>query len=106
MSLDVHLTINDEDVYSANITHNLIKMADEAGLYSILWGPEEMNLTKAYQLVEPLRLGLKILKSEPERFMKLNASNGWGKYENFVPFVEKYLEACLEYLNADISVSR
>ena len=34
------------------------------------------------------------------------ATNGWGMYEHFVPFVEKYLEACKEYPDAVIEVSR
>ncbi len=32
--------------------------------------------------------------------------NGWGTYKNFVPWVAKYLAACEEYPDADVSVSR
>lgn len=92
--------------YDANITHNLIKMADEAGIYEHLWTPEEIGVTHARQLIEPLRKGLSLLQSDPARFEKLNASNGWGRYEHFVPWVSKYLAACEEYPDAKVSVSR
>ena len=35
------------EVYSANITHNLNTMADEAGIYKHLWRPDEIKITKA-----------------------------------------------------------
>jgi hypothetical protein len=95
-----------EEVYSANITHNLNTMADKAGIYEALWRPEEIGKTKANELIELLEKGLADLKARPEYFETFNASNGWGLYKHFVPFVEKYLEACKEYPNAEISVSR
>jgi hypothetical protein len=107
MSLDVHLTkVMPTDVYHSNITHNLGEMAEEAGIYEALWRPDEIGITHAAQLIEPLRAGLALLKSEPTRFKKFNASNGWGTYEHFVPFVEKYLEACQDNPDAEVSVSR
>ena len=102
----VELDNDDEGVYSANITHNLTDMASEAGIYKHLWRPDEINITKANQLILPLREGLALLKSDPERFMKYNPDNGWGNYDGLVRFVKKYLSACEEYPDADISVSR
>lgn len=92
--------------YSANITHNLGKMADAAGIYYHLWRPEEIGVTTARELIEPLREGLKKLRDDPAKYEKYNASNGWGLYKNFVPFVERYLAACEEYPEALVSVSR
>ena len=103
MSLDVYLI---DEVYSANITHNLGAMAEEAGIYQHLWRPDEINVTKAAQLIEPLRAGLALLKSDPERFKKFDADNGWGLYIHFVPFVEKYLQECVKYPGAEVRVSR
>lgn len=96
----------EEEVYWANITHNLNTMADKAGIYQALWRPEEINKTKANEIIELLENGLSDLKSRPEYFEKFNSSNGWGMYEHFVPFVEKYLEACKENHDATIHVSR
>jgi len=96
----------EECVYDANITHNLGEMADKAGIYYALWRPEEIGKTKASEIVELLEKGLTDLKSRPEYFEQFNSPNGWGMYEHFVPFVEKYLEACKEYPETDIYVSR
>jgi hypothetical protein len=79
-------------LYDNNITHNLGKMAKEAGVYDLVWRPDEHGVTKAGQLIDVLRTGITLLKSDPKRFEKLNASNGWGMYQHFVPFLEQYLE--------------
>lgn len=107
MSLDVHLEAERVvNVYSSNITHNLTGMAAEAGIYKHLWRPEELGITKAGELIEPLTAGLALLKSDAPRFEKHNAPNGWGLYKHFVPFVEEYLEACKETPDAIVRVSR
>ena len=93
-------------LYDANITHNLGKMADAAGLYEALWRPDENGLTTAAQLIEPLRNGLNTLRKFPEQFSPLNPSNGWGNYDGLVEFVTKYLEACEKYPFAAVEVSR
>lgn len=94
------------EVYSATITHNLNTMAVEAGIYEHLWRPDEIKITKAKELIEPLRQGLHNLKSEPERYKKFNPENGWGSYDGLVKFVDNYLNACYEYPDADVEVSR
>ena len=107
MSLDVMLTkVRPTEIYSANITHNLGKMAKAAGIYQHLWRPEEIGITKARELIDPLQTGLAKLEADPEKFEAYNAPNGWGLYKHFVPFVRKYLEACKENPDADVSVSR
>jgi hypothetical protein len=124
MSLDVYLIGEPEEVecfctcgnkhtktesacfYSSNITHNLGEMALEAGIYEHLWRPEEIEITKANQLVEPLSKGLSLMKSDPKRFKKFTSKNGWGTYKDFIPWIEDYIEACVKYPNANVSVSR
>lgn len=98
--------IETDEVYWANITHNLGEMAEAAGIYKALWRPEEIGIAKAAQLIEPLEQGLNVLRSDPEKFRAFNAPNGWGTYEGLVSFVEKYLAACREHPDADVSVSR
>lgn len=111
MSLDVYLTelqseFQPVDVFTSTLTHNLVPMAAEAGLYKVLWRPDELGIIKASQLIEPLRAGLKLLRSDPERFKALNPSNGWGNYENLVEFVAQYLEACKKNRDADVYANR
>ena len=95
-----------EKLYSDNITHNLGPMAQEAGIYKHLWRPDEIGVTKASQLIEPLRASMVMLESDTARFEKFNATNGWGMYDHFVPFVKHYLAACEEYPDATVEVSR
>ena len=107
MSLDVYLKeIRPTIIYDANITHNLGVMARASGLYDCLWHPEDHDITKAAQLIEPLREGLVRLREKPGFFEQFNAKNGWGTYPDFVQFVENYLQACKEHPEADVEVSR
>jgi hypothetical protein len=95
-----------DEVYSANITHNLNKMAKEAGIYEALWRPEEIGITHAEQLLPPLSEGYQLLTNDPDRFRQFNPENGWGTYEALVSFVADYLIACARYPAAKVSVSR
>ena len=104
--VETEIESDDQTVYRANITHNLTRMAKEAGIYLDLWEPKEIGITQAKQLITPLTRGLALLRQEPERFIPFNPSNGWGNYEGFVKFVERYLYACQEYPEAIIEISR
>jgi hypothetical protein len=93
-------------VYSANITHNLGRMANEAGVYACCWRPDENGITHAKQLIEPLRAGIELMESDPPRFQQHNPSNGWGTYEGLVSWLKEYLHACEDYPEAEVSVWR
>ena len=115
-----------EDVYSANITHNLGKMAGEAGLYEALWRPhrlkeeynipendhqaeykfEEENPVRAYEIIPIIEKGLEDMLARPKHYETFNSPNGWGKYEHFIPFIEKYLEALKEYPESFVDCDR
>jgi hypothetical protein len=94
------------EVYWANITHNLNKMAEEAGLYEYLWRPDEIGIETAAELIEPLKAGLARLRADPDHFRQFNPSNGWGSYEALVEFVERYLHACRDYPHATVKAWR
>ncbi len=117
---------HNETVYEANITHNLNKMASEAGIYEALWRPhrlkdgysipendhnaehefESSSITFAKNIIPILEKGLADLVARPTHYEQFNASNGWGMYEHFVPFVAKYLEACKNNPESVINISR
>ncbi len=107
MSLDVYLTLpeENEEVYWANITHNLNKMAMEAGIYMELWHPDEIGITKASQLIDPLSKGLELMESDPDRFHNFDPPNGWGDYDGLVSFIERYLSACRRNPEANVRTS-
>lgn len=94
------------NVYEANITHNLNKMAEKAGIYEHLWRPDELGLKRASELVDPLTQGLERLRANPEQFKAFNPPNGWGTYEGLVKFVEEYLLACKKFPAAEVIVCR
>lgn len=106
MSLDVHLKINEEEVYWANITHNLNRMAEAAGIYQALWRPEEIGATHARDIIEIVETGLKKMALNPTEYKKYDSPNGWGTYHNFLPWVAEYLQACKDNPDAEIEVSR
>jgi len=107
MSLSITLTaIRKKSVFDANITHNLNKMADEAGIYRHLWRPDEINIKTAAELIEPLKAGLQKMKDNPGYFKQFEAENRWGTYNDFISWIEKYIEACEENPDAEVSAWR
>jgi len=115
MSLDVTLYLDIDtggkekrmfELYDANITHNLNKMAIEAKIYGVVWRPDENGIETAGEIIKPLKKGIAAMKKNPDKFIKLNPSNGWGSYIDFIPWLEKYLTACIENPKAKILVSR
>ena len=106
MSLSFYLEENGDTVFSRNITHNLCRMSDAAGIYEALWRPDENGITKAHQCIEPLSAGLLELVRNREKYEAYNSPNGWGLYEHFVPFVTAVLTSCCDYPDADVIVSR
>ncbi len=121
MSLDVSLVVGpgDDDpcvqcgmhghheLYTANITHNLNKMAAAAHLYEVLWRPEELwDTPVAAHLIPLLEQGLTALRDDPASYASSVPANGWGTYAGLVAFVEAYLAACKAFPYARVTVSR
>lgn len=107
MSLDVYLANSiGEEVYSANITHNLVEMAKVAGIYKHLWRPEEIDVTNASELVEPLLKGLSDMLRRPAHYRQFDPKNGWGSYDDFIPWLVKYIKACADNPSATVTASR
>ena len=115
-----------EYLYGANITHNLGRMAEKAGIYEALWRPHRLRgdynirqadftaedefeasvVIRAKEIIPYLEKGLADLKARPTYYEQFNSTNGWGLYKHFVPFVEKYLSACKKHPDAIVEVSR
>ena len=112
MSLDISLhqdAAYNTEVYEANITHNLGKMAREVTcfilqeideeakeitLYDILWhGSGQSGLV----IAPMLEVGINELKENREIYEEYNPENGWGDYEGLVKFTEQLLYACKAY---------
>lgn len=103
MSLDVYIL---DSGYSANITHNLSKMADAAGIYYAVWRPEEIGAKFAKDISPIIEKGLVELITNPSKYRAYNPSNNWGSYEKLVIWVADYLEALKLNPESEIKVSR
>jgi hypothetical protein len=117
MSLWVYLSVNAPEnpdarddgtlyVYDRNITHNLTRMADALGVYKCIWRPDEIAITSASELVEPLTRALCEIVVSPADYRRYEPSNKWGTVKGFTKFLADYLSACLDYPHASIEVSR
>jgi hypothetical protein len=96
----------DATLSAFNITHNLNKMAEAVGLYEVLWRPEEIGITIASQMIEPLEKGIIDLEANPDKYKAYNPPNGWGNYEGFVSFCKSVLQKCREFPDAVVEASR
>lgn len=101
-------TIETNEVYTDNITHNLTEMAIEVGreFYQALWRPEELDTKTAMPLLPILRAGILKLEANPDHYKAFNPDNGWGNYDQLLTFAKNYEEACRKYPTARVEVSR
>jgi hypothetical protein len=108
MSLDFYLEDEDEagrrrELFHAEITDNLGRMADSAAVYWCLWEPRQQGVRFAGDLIPYLESGLARLRDEPERFRQMDPPH--GDYDALVRFVESVLGACREHPWARVNVS-
>lgn len=107
MSLDFELiSKNERVIFDANITHNLNTMADIAGIYKCLWMPNENGYVYAKDIIHPLAKGIYHMMKHPEYYKTFNPKNGWGNFDDFLPWLLRVLAACYEHKDAKIRVSR
>jgi hypothetical protein len=106
MSLGIYLEENGEEIHWQDITHNLGSMAEEAGIYRILWRAEEEGIETAEQLIGPLAIAIVEMKKDPPRFKEHDSPNGWGIYDHFLPWLERLLCACARYHSAKVKTCR
>ena len=95
----------DAKLASHNVTHNLNKMAEAVGLDKVLWNPEQIGITSAFQMIAPLETAIKELDANPEKYKAFNPSNGWGNYDIFVSFCRSVLQTCRKNPDAVIEAA-
>ena len=101
-----------EEEWSANITHNMGRMADVVpvgdglSLYDVVWRPDEHDISTTDELVERLRSGIDYMITNRKELLKYNPKNGWGDYDSFVSWSLNYLYACIDNPGCEIYVSR
>jgi len=95
-----------ENWFRESITHNLVAMADAAGLYQVVWLPEDNRIVLGKELIPHLEKGLKELRDNEPKYVEYNPENAWGDYDSLVIFIEKYLEACIMYPKGIVKAER
>lgn len=103
---DCDKVITTFEVYSTNITHNLIRMASQIGVYNCLWCPEDVGINRAKDMITTLQDGIKRMVKEPEICRSFDSPNGWGTYDDFLPWLCDILQACETYPDSIISISK
>ena len=106
MSLDIQSTaIRTVTVGDFNITHNLTTMAKEAGVYSALWHPSNLDIKTAFDLLPYIVSALQNLHAKPNYYKSFESGTGWGTYDQFVRMLEKLESFCINNLDAKLEVS-
>ena len=107
MSLDIWLTetitIEDATVVSKNITHNLNEMWQQLGIYDALYNSEGK---KAKDVLPVMREGLRLMIENPVHFKRFSAPNGWGTYEQALPWLVELVAEFEEHPNGVIGISK
>lgn len=111
MSLDISLYSknaqgNESEVWGGNITHNLNDMARKAGLYEVMWRPDQNGVEIGMDAIDTLVSGMKYMILNKKELENFNQENGWGTYEELYTIASEYLLYCWKYPNARIEVSR
>lgn len=101
MSADIWLESADGDRLAeegVNVTYNLSEMLAEAGMgrWSDYIG---MSATEAAGRWE---VTLDTLRSDPERFRKMNPPNGWGTYNGAMTALGSLVDICHDHPKAKI----
>lgn len=102
MGLDISL-VRKEYLVDANITHNLVPMWEKAGIYDALYNSEGLE---AREVLPILIDGLTDMVANPKKYEKLNSPNGWGLYENAMPWLIELIEGFKDNPEAIIEISR
>lgn len=92
-----------EELFWANITHNVSRMWTAAGVRDALYDSEGW---RAGDIIGTLTEGVAAMERDPPRFRALSAPNGWGTYEQALPWLRKVLAACVEHPDGVIHISR
>lgn len=98
-------TLGAVEVFDANITHNLGRLAMLVGIYEILWGIDNSAKTTAREITDRLMMGIIELKENPDYYRESDDTD-WGTYDQFVPWLERLFHACIEFPDAIITIDK
>lgn len=102
MSWDVSIVDRDdtEIQYVGNYTYNVSPMYLKA--MGVTLG--DFHGKPAHEVLGVLRRGIDNMQENPEEYQVLNPTNGWGKYEGAITFLNKIYKSCYENTGMYIKV--
>lgn len=112
MSLDIYIGLPVDtgssekqwfEAGSFNITHNVSRMWDKAGVYECLYN---WHGRKAEELIEPLSNAIQDMLIKPREYETLNPKNGWGDFIGAKEFLRKVVDCCSEHPKCIIHISK
>lgn len=107
MELDIYLKeIIQTTVYSDSITHNVVPMAQKAGIYRMVWRPEEAGISVAKELIDPLEKAVKDMINNRGDYVALSPANSLVSYEEFLGFLVRLADNCKRNPQASVTASR
>lgn len=86
-----------------NFTHNVTGMWSLIGVYDALY---MSNGDVAGKHIEALERGVKFMLDHPDECRKHNAPNGWGTYEQALPWLQEVLDGFRKHPKATIRISK
>ena len=101
MSLDFTLKINNEEIFDANMTHNVTPMWHKAGCYEALYMSDGQRASDIRDIIVDAVVDMMKHKAE---YQKLDSPNGWGIYEHAFKFLISVAVACCDFPEATIRV--
>jgi hypothetical protein len=111
MSIDINLVVDVDTggsglyrvrLYESNYTHNVGPMWSLAGIHHALY---HSGGRIAGDLIPELTAGAEKMHADPDAYIALNPSNGWGDYWGAYDFVRNLLAACEQHPKAIVEVS-
>lgn len=112
MSLDFSLYIDIDTggkqlhrvyLYDGNYTHNVTPMWRKCFVYGALYNSDGNH---AGAIIDCLRGGYELMQANPQEYLQLNPSNGFGDYQSALKFLGEVLAACEKHPKAIIEVQR
>ena len=108
MSLDIYIANpqSGAENFEWNITHNLGRMADELGIWHVLWHPENLGIDVAGDMIQHLEPAYTKLTVFGEYYDQFAPANGWGNRQNLFELVDALLRYARRYPECHVTVSR
>ena len=91
------------DVASANYTHNVTRMWKEAGVYDALYMSDGKQVK---DIIDELNSGLSNMYANPEKYIAMNPTNGWGSYESALDWLKQLISNIESYPDGTICISK